>query len=245
MHRMEKAPETAKCGTGPATPGKVTRMAESAPCAPQELQNARRAHRGLEKSSTKEHLAPQKCTAAADGFAGGSKKITPDERSRCQRASGPASGREAGESAEPGKSPPAPRGPWARDPGRGVSSGGREMRCGYKRTDRPSQAALGGAGEPPAAPAPRAQRGSGAPSSLGCRHGPYSAPFAPRFGTGPPKGPRQGDKAPECAAAAGEAPPPALCQPVERQQLCGERVDFGLESLHVPMWKEATFGWGR
>ena len=52
----------------------------------------------------------------------------------------------AGESAQPETSPPAPGGPWAREMGRRVSSGGREMRCRSCSTYRPSQAALGGAG---------------------------------------------------------------------------------------------------
>jgi len=91
-------------------------------------------------SGTKEHLAPQKCTAAAAVVAGGLGLSRPDERGGCQRASGPDAGRDAGESSEHRKSPPAPGGPWARGRGRGVSSAGREMRCRCRCTDHPSQA---------------------------------------------------------------------------------------------------------
>ena len=87
------------------------------------------AHGGLEIPGTNERLGPQNCTAAAADFAGGPVQIRSDERGGSQRAAGPAAGRGAGESAQPETSPPAPGGPWAREMGRRVSSGGREMRC--------------------------------------------------------------------------------------------------------------------
>jgi hypothetical protein len=104
------------------------------------------AHGGLEIPGTNERLGPQNCTAAAADFAGSPVQISSDERGGSQRAAGPAAGRGAGESAQPETLPPAPGGPWAREMGRRVSSGGREMRCRSCSTYRPSQAALGGAG---------------------------------------------------------------------------------------------------
>jgi hypothetical protein len=73
--------------------GKVTHKPGNASCAPQELQHARLPH-WIQNSGTKnEHLAPQKCTAAAAVFAGGPEQSKPDERTRCPRATGPAAGR--------------------------------------------------------------------------------------------------------------------------------------------------------
>jgi len=46
-----------------------------------------------QNSGTNEHLAPQKCTAAAAVFAGGPEQSKPDERTCCPRASGPAARR--------------------------------------------------------------------------------------------------------------------------------------------------------
>ena len=146
MRGRRAAPEAEKCGSVLTLPGKNTRTAGRAPSASQELQQAPLAHGGLEIPGTNERLGPQNCTAAAADFAGGPVQIRSDERGGSQRAAGPAAGRGAGESAQPETSPPAPGGPWAREMGRRVSSGGREMRCRSCSTYRPSQAALGGAG---------------------------------------------------------------------------------------------------
>jgi hypothetical protein len=70
MRGRREAPGTAKCGARPEFSGKGTCLPGSAPCAPQELQQATRAHGELEKSGTDEHLAPPTCTAAAAFFAG-------------------------------------------------------------------------------------------------------------------------------------------------------------------------------
>jgi len=146
MRGRREAPETAKCQADPALSGKGTCTPCSAPGTPRELPQARLAHGRLENSGTKEHLAPQKCTAAAPVCTGGPEQIRPDERGRRQCASGPGAGRGPGESDKPRKEPFAPGGPWAREMSRGVSSGGREMRGRYCGADRLSQAALAGAG---------------------------------------------------------------------------------------------------
>ena len=70
---------------------------------------------------------------------------------------------------------------------------------------------------------------------------PCGASLAARLGTDPSQAPSRGIQSPRGAAADRGLRRRRLWRPA---RACGKRADFGLSSLHVPMWEPAEFCWG-
>ena len=70
---------------------------------------------------------------------------------------------------------------------------------------------------------------------------PHSASLAAKLGTDPSQTPSRGIQSPRGAASDRGLRRRRLWRPA---RACGKRADFGLSSLHIPMWEPAEFCWG-